>query len=146
MPLITIDNLNSPAYGEFATWYDTSKPRVASKKARQQSLKRQNDYRRAAGLKPLRQEDVHSVHHLHKDRSEGHPDGLFNCDSQEQHNKIEMQATEMFTILFNMGKIGFDYVTKKYFFACDELRKAISDWCAKGQPKQWDIRGIHAKV
>lgn len=119
-----------------AFWFDTTKPRCASKSARQESLKRQNDFRRSRGEKPLRQKDIHSVHHIDQDRSNGDSRNLFNCKSQDQHNNIEMQATEFFSSLFKMGEVGFDYVTKKYFVPAGELATKILDWNTRGRPNQ----------
>lgn len=143
MPVITINNPKSPAYGRLAAWFDTDKPRKAPKAEKQLSLKRQNDHRREVGEKPIRQSGIDSYHHLNGDRATPDAENLFGCKSSEQHNHIELQMQEWFTQLFNMGKIGFDYFTKKYFLADERLENEVREWIDKGSPKQWDIRGLH---
>ena len=143
MPVITIENPNSPAYGRLAAWFDTNKPRLAPKSSKQLSLKRQNDHRREVGEKPIRENQIDSYHHLNLDRATSEAENLFGCKSQEQHTHIELQVNEWFTQLFNMGKFGFDYLTKKYFLADERLENEVRDWIDSGSPKQWDIRGLH---
>lgn len=141
MPIITINNADSPAYGKLAAWFNTSKQRSGSKKSRDAALKRLNEYRIKNGEKPLKRSQIHSFHHLSKDRSAGKPENLFGCTSADQHHNIELQGTEIFTTLFNMGKIGFDYVTKKYFIACKKLEDDVKEWIRLGTPKNWIILG-----
>lgn len=143
MPVITIENPKSPAYGRLAAWFDQGKPRLAPKSSKQLSLKRQNDHRREVGEKPIKDNQIDSYHHLNLDRATPDAENLFGCKSQEQHTHIELQVNEWFTQLFNMGKFGFDYFTKKYFLSDEKLENEIRDWVDKGSPKQWDIRGLH---
>jgi len=141
LPIISIKDRDSPAYGKLAAWFNTNKKRLGTKKNRDAALNRLNYYRILHGERPLKRAEIHSFHHLSKDRASGSPENLFGCTSAEQHHNIELQGVELFTTLFNMGKIGFDYVTKKYFIACDELEKQIKDWLSIGAPKNWIILG-----
>lgn len=143
MPIFIIKNSNSPAKNHMAAWFDVNKPRSAPKRAKQMALKRMNIHRRLASEKPIRQNQVHSFHHLNLDRSTPDAENLFACVSEEQHNNIELQVNEWFTTLFNMGKIGFDYVTKKYFIADKYLGANIQEWVKQGRPNRWDIRDLH---
>lgn len=146
MPLIQIKDEFSSVRGKFAAWFDTSKPRSAPKKAKQMSLKRLNDVRRARGERGLRQKSIDSYHHINKNRAEAHPDNFFACKSQVQHDNLELQANEWFTKLFDMGVLGFDYHSKKYFLADKDLEGKVRDWVEKGEPLQWDIRTLHKPV
>ena len=139
MPVITINNPKSEAHNRSAFWFDQGKPRKASISAKKEALRRLNEFRLAANDHRLRKSDVDSVHHLNQDRSNGDPENLFVCTSADQHNKIELQATELFTTLFDMGKIGFDYASKKYFVACDYLDKEIKSWLKSGRQINWKI-------
>ncbi|MEB3150312.1 MAG: hypothetical protein VKL60_15030 [Sphaerospermopsis sp.] len=141
MPIIEITNPESQAKGRLAAWFNTQKQRHGSKKNRDLALRRMNEDRRQAGKPLLRRKDIHSFHHLNKDRSAGKPENLFGCVTEDQHKNIELQGIELFTTLFDLGKIGFDYVTKKYFIACDWLEQEIREWINRGQPKQWVILG-----
>lgn len=143
MPLITINNPNSPALGRLAAWFDTNKPRTAPKKSKNFALKRLNESHKAEGKPRVRRTQVDSYHHLNLDRATPDPENLFACTSSEQHNGIELQHNEWFTQLFNHGTFGFDYKTKKYFLADENLEGKLREWDSKGAPKQWDIRGIH---
>ena len=145
MPVITIKDPNSHANGKLAFWFDTNKPRRAPKKEKNKSHRRLNKFRKANGERPLGKSEIHSYHHLPQDRSVGNYEILFACTDDEQHNRIELQSTELFTTLFNMGKIGFDYQTKKYFVADEELEKDIQSWLEQGQPKNWVIHDKPAR-
>lgn len=139
MPVITINNPNSQANGQSAFWFDKEKPRRASKDAKKQALRRLNQYMAMSNEGKVRRNQVDSVHHLNQDRSNGHPDNLFVCTDADQHNRIELQSTELFTTLFDMGKVGFDYASKKYFIACKWLDQEIKEWVDKGSQLNWQI-------
>lgn len=139
MPIITINDPRSLAHNKLSFWFDTAKPRSASKCAKRKALKRQNKFRKEIGLKELSYKDIHSFDHINKNRAQGDSRNLFAYRSQDQHKNIELQPIELFTTLFNMGKIGFDYVTKKYFIACNQLETDIKTWLNQGTPNLWQI-------
>lgn len=138
MPVITIDNKKSPAFGRTAFWFDTKKPRVANGTAKAQALARLNMHKLANGEPKLKK--AQSYEHLSADRSIGDTKQLFACTSAEQHTGLELQKIEIFSTLFKMGKIGFDYFSKKFFVACDKLDQDIKAWVQDGSPLRWDIR------
>lgn len=139
MPVITIEQPKSQAYGRTAFYFDQKKPRHVSKAGKREALKRLNTFQDANREARTRRSSVDSVHHLNQDRSNGSKDNLFVCTSNDQHTKIELQGIELFTTLFDMGKVGFDYLTKKYFIACDRLDKEIKNWVDNGSKRDWQI-------
>lgn len=143
MPIITINNPFSSANGKLAAWFDTNKARTAPKMSKDFALKRLNEAHQGQGKPRVRRNQIDSYHHLNLDRSCPAPENLFACVSSEQHNNIELQHNEWFTQLFNIGKIGFDYISKKYFIADEKLEKDFREWIEEGSPKKWDIRGVH---
>lgn len=145
MPVLAINDPKSLANGKLAFHFDTSKPRVGTKKAKRRSLNRMNLHRAAEEKPPLKPSDIDSYHHLNQDRSCGNYNNLFAAISNQQHNNIELQGIECFTTLFNSGKVGFDYVTKKYFISDEKLAEELKEWQSKGCPKRWDIRCLHQK-
>ena len=140
MSVITINDPNSTAFGSLSFMYDQSKPRVSTDQNKRTSLLRINEVRKLLHKKPLKRKDIHSHHHLNHDRSCGHPDNFFATTSRDQHNHLDLQSTELFTTMFNMGKIGFDYITKKYFIASKQLEAEIKKWKDEGSKLKFDIR------
>ena len=139
MPVITINDKQSPAFGKTAFWFDTKKPRHAPGGEKKKSLDRLNLHRVLNGEKRLKPSDIQSYEHLSADRSIPDSLQLFACTSQEQHTNIELQKIELFSTLFKMGKIGFDYCSKKFFVACEALEKDIKHWQSQGSPLNWNI-------
>lgn len=146
MPIIQIEHSKSPAKGEYAFWFDTDKPRVKTEAAVEKAMERLNQHQAVQGEKRLKLKDIHSFDHNDGDRSNGSVDNLFACTSQEQHTNIELQRIELFTTLYNMGKIGFDYFSKKYFVACENLKNDIKKWIDEGMPKRPFIVGGFNKI
>lgn len=115
MSLITIKSSNPKANGKPGFWFDPDKPRRSIKGGYKHSLDRINAVRLAQGKPPLKEKDVHSRHHKDFDRENPDPDNLVVCKSQEQHNRIELQAQEMMSQLVKTKIVDFDFHTLKYF-------------------------------
>lgn len=119
-------------------WYDTNQPRRNNGK--QEALERWKTWKREHGealsrskgnprsKKDKGREFYHSLHHISGERSNGSPENLFICESEKQHENLELQLKQMQIELVNSGIIGFSFDAKKYFVAWKPLADKISEW------------------
>jgi hypothetical protein len=122
-------------------WYDINQPRRNNGK--QEALERWKSWKKDHHEPMVRskgnprskgdklREMWHSVHHISGERSNGKADNLFICESDKQHENLELQLKQMQIELVNSGAIGFSFGDKKYFVAWKPLADFIKDWREK---------------
>jgi hypothetical protein len=119
-------------------WFNTNKPRKAQ--GRTEALERWRNWHKELSKPILPQkgnprskkdrsrEHWHSVHHIDSDRSNGVAKNLFVCESDKQHDNLELQLKQSVTELVQSDTIGFDYGSKKYFIAWPPLADRLRQW------------------
>jgi hypothetical protein len=124
--------------GSITFWFDKNKPRSefgktaalqrwrASKKARGESIKPIKGNPKSP--KDKHRQEWHSVHHIDLDRSNGDANNLFVCETQEQHENIELQIRQMGSEMIKAGLVGFDLLHKKYFIDFEPIVERIKAW------------------
>ncbi|CAB4144653.1 hypothetical protein UFOVP455_56 [uncultured Caudovirales phage] len=124
-------------------WYDINQPRRNQgkqealerwktwKKEHQEPMVRSKGNPRSKGDK-LR-EMWHSIHHISGERSDGKADNLFICESDKQHENLELQLKQLQIELVKSGAIGFSLGAKKYYVTWKPLADFISQWRAKNE-------------
>jgi hypothetical protein len=127
-------------------WYDINQPRRNNgkqeaidrwkswKKEHNEPMQRSKGNPRSKGDKS--REFWHSVHHISGERSNGKAENLFICESEKQHENLELQLKQMQIELVNSGIIGFSFGDKKYFVAWKPLADKILEFRNKGEIKK----------
>jgi hypothetical protein len=70
----------------------------------------------------------HSIHHLEGDRSNGDANNLFVCETEQQHENLELQLKQCQIELAQSGTLGFDLGSKNYFVAWEPLAGRLRAW------------------
>lgn len=119
-------------------WYNINQPRRNDGKRqaleRWKSFKKENNepLHRTKGnprsKKDKSREFYHSLHHISGERSNGKAENLFVCESEKQHENLELQLKQLQIELVNSGIIGFSFNAKKYFVAWKPLADKIQQW------------------
>ena len=127
--------------GAITFWYDTKQPR--RNEGKQEALQRWKTWKKEHNESMVRSEGNprskkdksremwHSLHHISGERSDGKADNLFICESDKQHENLELQLKQLQIELVNSGAIGFSLGAKKYYVTWKPLADFISQWRAK---------------
>jgi hypothetical protein len=124
-------------------WYDINQPRRNNgkqeaidrwknwKKENNEPMQRSKGNPRSKGDKS--REFWHSIHHISGERSNGKSENLFVCESEKQHENLELQLKQMQIELVNSGIVGFSFGDKKYFVSWKPLADKIAEWRNKNE-------------
>jgi hypothetical protein len=127
-------------------WFNVNKERSYEQK--QEAIKRWKNWKRNHNEQfiktkgnPKSRHDAerqfwHSIHHISGDRSNGKSENLFVCETQKQHENLEMQLKQIQIELVNSGAIGFSFGDKKYFVAWKPLGDKILEFRNKGEKNE----------
>lgn len=122
-------------------WFDTNQPR--HNQGKKEALERWKKFKLESGQELIKykrnqkskkdknRQTWHSLHHISGERSNGKADNLFICETELQHENLELQLKQMQIELVNSGAIGFSFGDKKYFVAWKPLANFIKDWREK---------------
>lgn len=91
-------------------------------------------YEQMSGKKYLKKNGKTQVHHIDADRSNDHPNNMFICRDQKQHDNLHMQLQQATSELIKSGVVGFDWRDKKYFVSWKPLADWMRKWRDKDQP------------
>lgn len=124
-------------------WYDINQPR--RNQGKQEALQRWKTWKkehqelmvRSKGNPCSKRDKLremwHSIHHISGERSDGKADNLFICESDRQHENLELQLKQLQIELVKSGAIGFSFGAKKYYITWKPLADFIKQWRAKNE-------------
>lgn len=124
-------------------WYNTNQPR--NNKGKKEAIQRWKTWKKRQdepmarnkgnprSKKDKEREFYHSLHHISGERSNGNANNLFICETDKQHENLELQLKQLQIELINSGAIGFSFNAKKYYVTWKPLADFISQWRAKNE-------------